>query len=627
MAFLAGIGHLGFSQDGSITRNVIMFNQSFQQTNTTHGGGIMVSGEPAVAGTLSLGTGNVTIDANLIRGNFAEAGHGGGVRLQQVNGADVAAFPRNQGRWFAVTMTNNMIVNNVAGWAGGGIALADTLASTVDNNTIAANDSVGIAGVVLAGGVPLPGATTATAGRGRPNPAGISSDPTSSALRNVDRSVAAISSPELINNIVWKNRAFFYSGDNKLCTGNSTADVGLTCNVLPDQATTGQEVAGAKYWDLGVLGDASVVPGATRLNPAYSVLTSTTGYNAASAHNTNANPNLADMYFNGSRVTPEYANVINPPSVKNLQVSATVDEGNNYVNLRYGPLYLSKPSGVPFGDYHIASAETSLTSSAVDHGTNSGVARDYDGDVRPVGPAYDIGADELRVPVAVASLSPTSLAFGNQGVNSSSAARSITLTNTGTANLVIASITLGTPGTNANQFAQTNTCPTGGTGLAPSASCTINVTFTPSSSGSKSATLSINDNATPSPQQVSLSGTGTVLQGTVSFDSATFGTLQTVFGVRTLAFGNQSGAVSSTVTLRNSGTAPINFTSATVGNLIGTAFSKTDDTCSGTTVAVGGTCSITVQFVGPAGNSARLGSLTMVDNATGSPQLLGLSGN
>jgi len=98
-------------------------------------------------------------------------------------------------------------------------------------------------------------------------------------------------------------------------------------------------------------------------------------------------------------------------------------------------------------------------------------------------------------------------------------------------------------------------------------------------------------------------------------------------GVRTLAFGNQTGAVSSTVTLRNSGTAPINFTSATVGNVIGTAFSKTADTCSGATVPVGSTCTVTVQFVGPAGNSVRVGSLTMVDNATGSPQVLGLSGN
>ena len=86
-----GIGHLGFSQGGTIASNQILFNQSFQQTSATHGGGIFVGGEPPVAGTVSLGTGDVTIDANLIRGNFAEGGQGGGIRLQQVNGADVAA--------------------------------------------------------------------------------------------------------------------------------------------------------------------------------------------------------------------------------------------------------------------------------------------------------------------------------------------------------------------------------------------------------------------------------------------------------------------------------------------------------------------------------------------------------
>ena len=89
-----GIGHVGFSQNGRITFNQLLFNQSFQQTSSTHGGGIIVIGEPPVAGTLSLGTGDVTIDANVIRGNFAEGGQGGGIRLQQVNGADVIGSRR-----------------------------------------------------------------------------------------------------------------------------------------------------------------------------------------------------------------------------------------------------------------------------------------------------------------------------------------------------------------------------------------------------------------------------------------------------------------------------------------------------------------------------------------------------
>jgi uncharacterized repeat protein (TIGR01451 family) len=501
-----GIGHIGLSQNGKITNNTVLFNQSFQQTGSTHGGGIVVTGEPPLAGTLSLGTGSVTISANLVRGNFAEGGHGGGIRLQQVNGADVQAAAGDTTTWHKVTVTNNMVVDNIAGFSGGGISLADAVLSKVDNNTVAANDSVGIAGVVLAGGAQLPGETPGTPGRGKPSPAGISTETTSQALRNASALVGPISSPELTNNIVWQNRSFFYSGDGRLCAGNSLADVALDCVVLADQTSTGEKVSGAKYWDLGVVGDASPKPGVNKLSPYYTVLgnasdyptslqssavstlvtttrnvgvafavggtatiittaphgftlgqsvtiagvtgtaffspgalngtfvisnvvdtntfqydllgahrgvngtasvtttTTITNIQTVAAHNTATDPQLVDVYFNGSRVMPELDAVINPPSVKNLQVAATVDEGNNYVNLRYGPLYLTKPGETAvFGDYHLKP-----TSPALDAGTTvAGIAKDIDGDTRPSGAAFDIGADELVPPTADLRISKT----------------------------------------------------------------------------------------------------------------------------------------------------------------------------------------------------------------------------
>ncbi len=102
-----------------------------------------------------------------------------------------------------------------------------------------------------------------------------------------------------------------------------------------------------------------------------------------------------------------------------------------------------------------------------------------------------------------ASVSPTSLAFGNQTVGTTSAAQSVTLSNTGSSTLTISSITF--TGTNASDFAQTNTC---GSSLAANTNCTIHVTFTPAATGSRSATLSVTDNASNSPQTTSLSGTG-----------------------------------------------------------------------------------------------------------------------
>jgi hypothetical protein len=108
------------------------------------------------------------------------------------------------------------------------------------------------------------------------------------------------------------------------------------------------------------------------------------------------------------------------------------------------------------------------------------------------------------ISLPIASLSPTSLAFGNQPIDVTSTAQAVTLTNTGNAALTITSLAL--TGTNASDFAQTNTC---GSSLAAGANCTIAVMFTPSLAGTEAASLSITDNASGSPQTVILSGAGT----------------------------------------------------------------------------------------------------------------------
>jgi hypothetical protein len=85
-----------------------------------------------------------------------------------------------------------------------------------------------------------------------------------------------------------------------------------------------------------------------------------------------------------------------------------------------------------------------------------------------------------------------------------SAAQTVTLTNTGSASLNITSVVIG--GSNPGDFAEiADTC---GNSVAAGGKCTIEVTFTPSAANSYTATLSITDNAAASPQAVSLSGTG-----------------------------------------------------------------------------------------------------------------------
>ena len=205
------------------------------------------------------------------------------------------------------------------------------------------------------------------------------------------------------------------------------------------------------------------------------------------------------------------------------------------------------------------------------------------------------------------TVSPSSVAFGNQSVGATSSARPVTLTNAGSSALSITSIAV--LGVNASDFAQSNNC---GSSVAAGANCTINVTFKPSAAGSRSAALAIADNATGSPQSVSLSGTGVSTGVTLSPSS--------------VAFGNQSlGAASSahTVTLTNSGNSTLTVSSIAVFGTNPSDFTQ-NNTC-GTSVAAGGTCTIVVLFT-PSALGARAAVLSVSDNATGSPQSVTLSG-
>ncbi|HJP74810.1 MAG TPA: discoidin domain-containing protein [Pseudonocardiaceae bacterium] len=95
--------------------------------------------------------------------------------------------------------------------------------------------------------------------------------------------------------------------------------------------------------------------------------------------------------------------------------------------------------------------------------------------------------------------SPSNLSFGNVGVGATSAAQAVTVTNPGSSAVSVSSVSAGAP------FAQTGNC---GTSLAAGASCTVNVTFTPSAAGAANGTLSVASTAPGSPLTVALSGTG-----------------------------------------------------------------------------------------------------------------------
>jgi F5/8 type C domain/Pectate lyase superfamily protein/Abnormal spindle-like microcephaly-assoc'd, ASPM-SPD-2-Hydin len=97
------------------------------------------------------------------------------------------------------------------------------------------------------------------------------------------------------------------------------------------------------------------------------------------------------------------------------------------------------------------------------------------------------------------STNVTSLTFPTQALNTTSSAQAVTVTNTGTAAASVSSIAT------SGDFSQSNSC---GSSIAAGASCTVNVSFRPTASGSRTGALTITSNATNSPTTVALSGTG-----------------------------------------------------------------------------------------------------------------------
>jgi hypothetical protein len=106
-------------------------------------------------------------------------------------------------------------------------------------------------------------------------------------------------------------------------------------------------------------------------------------------------------------------------------------------------------------------------------------------------------ASSAAVPIVV--VTPTSLSFSGQPLTTSSASQAMIFTNTGSAPLNLGAIQI------TGDFSQTNNCPAT---LAVNSACTINVTFTPTASGTRSGALTVTDNVQGSPQVVNLTGTG-----------------------------------------------------------------------------------------------------------------------
>jgi hypothetical protein len=689
-----GVAHVGFIYNGDIEHNTIVLNQSTNPTIPTNGGGIVVMGTPdtdPVCGTqidqdcppgLSDGSGpGLVINANLIQANTAESGSGGGIRLQQVNGTDVSTFPARPTLWNSVSITNNMIVNNVAGWDGAGISLQDSLNVSIINNTIASNDSLASSGVLTqsigtpeasapAGNCTQPGPNGPTSAS-CPQSAGVTSTPNSSVLTttftglvllcpNGQPGCTGFSNPLLQNNVIWQNRSF-YIGISGQGSGNlnqqnlvSLFDA-FTGTAAPVQSAYGQCSTGVSYWDVGVRGDASPSNHGSgfSLSPTYSLLDDPQDYpgtTASPTHNLGVNPSIVGQYCNGSRVPPTctvsdgcggpsgygvppgIVDASTPNPVFSLTPSATVDEGNNWINVSWGPLALSDDSvaggaasnyggGALFANYAL-----NANSRAIDYipvaQTHPGT--DFFGNPRPDpgNPTkFDIGAIEFQgsgTAAAAVFVSPIEVLFPATVTGTTSAAETLTVTNATAAPFTGLTLTFTAPFSRPAGAAG-GTC---GAALGAGLSCTINVLFTPTAATSYTGSVNLTGSAAVVGSPVALAGAGVAPIRSVTVNPTGLAFLNQPVGDRSFA---------ETLTITNTGNVALTGGTFTFG--AGTTFARQGilqgaggaGTCvAGAGLALGASCTYNVVFAPTSATTFR-NTLTVAytgATVTGSPVTL-----
>ena len=373
-----GIAHIGFSKQGrvsvpTIERNMILFNQSFNQGTNPNGGGLAISGLQSLVAAnpvgLSAGTGTVLVNANTFQGNLAGAGDGGAISLYGVNGSDATTAAPHR-----IDIFNNVIDNNVAGVAAGGIALQDAINVRIINNTITRNDSVATGSRAFQGRVD----------KSEPQPgAGVMARTHSPAFAGIVGAVSvnglpqqSFSNPVLHNSIVQNNRMFFWQvtpgTDPNNCLLNTATQncYGLVPNIDGGEAP--------------VFSDLAVIGGAYQLTASHSMLTPPQAMPplfpqpipVPGPNNLTSDPMFRCTYYNGGRDA-----VIQQTEVTAIVTAAAFDEGGNFIDARFGPLTTLNPLTLaPYGDYRILDGSPANNSALAD----------------PLIPA--LGFDRIRVP-------------------------------------------------------------------------------------------------------------------------------------------------------------------------------------------------------------------------------------
>src|SRR5205823_5874996 len=689
-----GFGHLGFSYNGDVEHNSILFNQSTNPTIPANGGGMIIMGTPDAdivcngnaatdldcgppSGTPAIvaagigpsdGVGpGLVVNANLIMGNAADSGTGGGIGFQAVNGSDMVAFPDDPGQWNLVTVTNNIIVDNVAGWDGAGISLVDSPNVNIINDTISFNASTASSGVLfntLGAPVASQSGPTCTANCGTASHAQVAGVVAmqNSAVLTANLAATPVvcpaghfqgtgtnaatngacrrySYPKLENNIIYHNSSY-QIGVGTLGIGalNQQHVVALYNAVFTgtghgtaaaNQTTTGACVGPAtSYWDIGVRGDTGPANHGSGVTlTASDTVFSPGGASVVGGGNSTANPNFVSFYCDGSRTPPEakasgwqvppgISDVTVPNPLFNLTPAATVDEGNNWVNISWGPLSMSNPSvvggtnanyggGLPIGNYSIT---TGSAAAGRVTGANFTDAPEYDffDNPRKPGGSTDAGAVRLAGTPGHSqfTLSPAVVDFGFVPVHSGTTVdQDVVLTNSDV--LPLSGISVGfncagvTPGTCslASFGIQTQSDSCTSATLGAGQSCMIIVVFIPNSTNQAARNANLVVTAGGLSQTVSLTGHDSIAVVNVSPATQTTPLLtanpaNTVAVTGTITVTNRSTRCAAAGACLTTGI-PAGYPAPSIdaGPYIPTAITLTPLTGTGTW-ALGGTCAV-----------------------------------
>jgi YD repeat-containing protein len=314
-------------------------------------------------------------------------------------------------------------------------------------------------------------------------------------------------------------------------------------------------------------------------------------------------PTAQQVYENNLLIANEvglevdFLNPGNEPTWKNNDVfnSTTNYMGINDLTGTAGNLSVD-PHVLSTTNYHLQ-----FGSQAINAGDSSAPglpSTDFDGFPRVRSGAVDIGAYEF-FPTGI-SIVPSTLTFSTQLIGTKSVSQPVAMKNVSTLPLFLVVSVNG-------DFLQSSNCPAR---LAPGTSCTANVSFKPTAPETRTGKLLLSDNASGSPQNVLLTGTG---QG---FPIVSLSPTSLTFGVRVLGI----TTASENVVLRNAGTKTLAISSIVASG----DFTIPANTC-GSSLAPQTSCTISVAFK-PTAVGTRRGTLTINDDASGSPHTVSLSG-